>query len=126
MEKVNNPVLISEEDFKLIKPFLGTEIHKTREMSLAFELNRATVVKDGDLPEGVVRLNSRVTILDIALNKPVTLMIVLPRQADMAVRRISVLTPMAAALIGFKVGDEVEWQMPGGLKKFRICEVHNG
>ncbi|WP_276088951.1 GreA/GreB family elongation factor [Pedobacter sp. JY14-1] len=125
MEKVNNPVLISEEDFKLIKPFLGTELHKTPEMSLAFELNRATVVKDAELPSGVVRLNSRVTVLDAALNKLVTLTIVLPRHADIATRKISVLSPMGAALIGFKVGDEVEWQMPGGLKKFVIREVQN-
>lgn len=49
----------------------------------------------------------------------------MPPMADIKTKKISILTPMAAALIGFKQGDSVKWKMPSGLKTYNVLEVHN-
>jgi regulator of nucleoside diphosphate kinase len=49
--------------------------------------------------------------------------LVFPRDADAATRRLSILAPLGTALLGNSEGDEVEWQMPGGVRCFRIQRV---
>jgi hypothetical protein len=50
--------------------------------------------------------------------------VVLPRECGGSAGRISVLAPLGAALLGYRAGDEVEWLMPGGLRRLRIESVH--
>ncbi len=125
MNKEKNPVLLCEEDFRLLKQLVGISLvsDAQEEMTLAYELSRAIVVKDNEFPAQTIRLNSKVQIEDTATQKITELTIVMPPHADIKQRKISILTPMAAALIGFKKGDEVEWRMPSGLKKYKILEV---
>ena len=125
MNKEKNPVLLCEEDFRLLKQLVGISLvnDMEEEMTLAYELSRAIVVKDNALPPDTVRLNSGVQVQDMSTNKITGLTIVMPPHADIKQKKISILTPMAAALIGFRKGDEVEWRMPSGLKKYKILEV---
>lgn len=124
MSKEKNPVLLCEEDFRLLKQLVGISlVNDNEEMTLAYELSRAIVVKDNALPPHTVRLNSQVRVQDMATKKNIDLTIVMPPHADIKQRKISILTPMAAALIGFRKDDEIEWKMPSGLKKYKILEV---
>jgi regulator of nucleoside diphosphate kinase len=125
MTKTNeqNQVIITEEDYNMIRPYIGGQQGKPNEMSLAHELSRATIVKRALLPAYTVKLNSKVSILDIETQKVKEFIIVMPELADMQQNKISVLTPMGTALIGFKKGEEVVWQVPAGLKRFRILDV---
>lgn len=125
METIKNPVIIPEADFNLLKPLIGTTSPGGKEMTLAYELSRATIVKDEDFPADAIRLNSTVKILDLGEQKTMEFTIVLPKLADIKQKKISVVTPMGAALIGFRKGDEVEWKVPAGLKKFLIQDVVN-
>jgi regulator of nucleoside diphosphate kinase len=52
------------------------------------------------------------------------LVLAFPWQADISAQRISVLAPLGTALLGYREGDEVEWVMPGGLRRLRIEKVH--
>lgn len=45
-------------------------------------------------------------------------------EADPARGRISIMAPLARTLIGKKVGDSVEAQLPGGKKRFEILEAN--
>lgn len=125
METQKNPVIISEADYNLLKPLVGTTSPGSKEMTLAYELSRAKIVKDEDFPADAIRLNSKVQILDQEEKKLMEFTIVLPKYADIKEKKISIITPMGAALIGFRKGDEVEWKVPAGLKKFLIQEVIN-
>lgn len=116
-------VILSEEDFNLLKSFVTPTNSDENPMSLAYELGRAEVVKKEELPAERVRIGSRVTIEDTISKAKTTLVIVKPDQADIKQQRVSVLTPIASALIGLKKGDEVEWKMPVGLCKYIILEV---
>jgi regulator of nucleoside diphosphate kinase len=50
---------------------------------------------------------------------------VMPEQADIGQQKVSILSPMGTALIGFRKGEEVLWQVPAGMKRFRILDVVN-
>lgn len=127
MKAEKTPVLLCEEDFRLLKQLVGISLvnNMEEEMTLAYELSRANVVNDDELPPDTIRLNSKVRVEDTATKKITDLSIVMPPHTDIKQKKISILTPMAAALIGFKKGDEVEWKMPSGLKKYKILEVTN-
>ncbi|HTN08656.1 GreA/GreB family elongation factor [Agriterribacter sp.] len=125
MNAEKTPVLLCEEDFRLLKQLVGISLvnDMEEEMTLAYELSRAIVVKDNALPLDTIRLNSKVRVEDTSTQKITDLTIVMPPHADIKQKKISILTPMAAALIGFKKGDEVEWKMPSGLKKYKVLDV---
>jgi regulator of nucleoside diphosphate kinase len=53
------------------------------------------------------------------------LMIVTPDKADIKKRKISIMAPLGTALIGFRQGQKVNWQVPSGKKTFTIMEVIN-
>lgn len=120
-----NPVIVTEEDYKLLLPFINRMPDKNEMMSLAHELKRAIVVKREAFPKHCIRLGSKVSVLDLHTQKTFEFTIVMPENADIKLNRISVLTPMGTALIGFRKSEEVKWKVPAGLKRFRILDVTN-
>lgn len=119
-----NPVLITEEDYEMLKPY-ASRTDKEDEMTLAHELSRAVVVKKEAFPPHAIRINSRVSVLDLETNRLLEFTLVMPANADMRTNKVSILTPMGAALIGFRKAEEVQWKVPAGLKRFRILDVYN-
>lgn len=125
MNTTQAPVLLGKEDFRLLKLLSESFSSRTAptEMTLSHELSRATVVEDDRVPSTCIRLSSRVKIKEIASNREMEFQIVLPASADIQNKRVSVLTPMGAALIGLSKGEKVAWKMPGGMKHFEILDV---
>lgn len=118
----NNPVIITQSDYNLLKPFFS-KIKQSDEMSLSAELSRAVIIKDDAFPAHAIRLNSKVFIAEETSGELMELTIVLPQHADIKQKKVSILTPIAAALIGFRKGELVKWKVPSGLKIFKITEV---
>jgi regulator of nucleoside diphosphate kinase len=73
----------------------------------------------------VVRLNSTVKVKAIDKGTILELVLVTPDKADIRNGRISVMAPIGTALIGFRKGAEVKWDVPAGKKTFMILEVVN-
>lgn len=121
-----NPVVITREDYDLLRPLVGKVADEQDEMSLGHELGRAIIVKKDALPPFTVGLNSKVTVMNIETERIVEFTIVMPEQADIVQHKVSILSPMGTAVIGFRKGEEVCWQVPAGLKRFRILDVVNG
>lgn len=88
--------------------------------NLQQELNRAQIVDSTSIPEGVVVMNSTVSLRDLDLNELETYTLVYPRDADITQNRISILAPVGTAIIGFQVGDIVTWPVPRGEVRLRI------
>jgi len=126
MKDQKNPVVMTEEDYNLLKPYISRLPDKGNDMSLASELHRAVIVKKEAFPPHTVRLNSKVSVLDLETQKVMAFTIVMPKHADIRQHKVSILTPMGTALIGFRKEEEVQWQVPAGLKRFRILDVSNG
>lgn len=91
--------------------------------SLEDELNRAHVVEPTAVPHDVVTMNTRVRVTDIDTNEGKVYTLVFPSEANLEEQKISVLAPIGTAVLGYRVGDTVEWQMPGGIRKLRIEEI---
>lgn len=92
---------------------------------LAQELDRAIISKESELDKSVIRINSTVTIEDVKAKKQMKIQIVLPSSADVKEGKISILAPLSVAIIGFKENDEVDWELPAGIKTLKIVTVSN-
>jgi regulator of nucleoside diphosphate kinase len=92
---------------------------------LRAELERAIIVAPDDIPPGVITMNSVVKVLDLTAGSRREITLVYPHEAQPADGRISVLAPLGTALLGYREGDEVEWLMPGGIRRLRIESVRS-
>lgn len=79
---------------------------------LLYELDRAQVVDDPALPDDVVRMGSSVRYRTGRDERTVTL--VWPAEADIAERRVSVLTPVGTALLGLRAGQSITFRTRDG------------
>jgi regulator of nucleoside diphosphate kinase len=121
------PVL-SEKDFQIIHDLIKNQsaVQQTKEIRyLSEELKKAKIVKDDKIGPDIVQMNSHVQIEDPESGKIMDFQIVLPSQANLQDKKISILAPIGIALIGFKKNQIVEWQMPAGKKTMKITEVNN-
>lgn len=91
---------------------------------LESELVRANVVSREKIPEGVVTMNSRVIFENETTGERREVTLVYPGNADIDAGRISVLVPVGTALLGLRVGQSIDWELPGGEKqRYRVVEV---
>ena len=130
MKKIKKQLLLTKEDFEIIMGYVRTglahQIFGRKEADeLQLELKKARLVDNSALPEDVVRLNSAVTIKDEEEDKVMEVTVVTPEKANIKQRKISILSPIGTALIGFKKGQKVDWRVPAGKKTFCILEVNN-
>lgn len=121
----NIPVIIREDDYHLLKPYLTRSGLAPDDMSLSAELGRAIIVKKDAFPPHAIRINSQVQILEEETGASKCLRIVMPQHANMKENKVSILSPIGAALIGFRKGEAVQWEVPAGLKRFQITDVQN-
>lgn len=91
--------------------------------ALENELDRAQVVKAGNLPSGIVTLHSAVKLRDLDSDEIMSCVLSLPDEADIDKGMVSVLAPIGTAILGYKVQDIVEWPVPAGIRRFRIMKV---
>ena len=120
-----------KDDYNLLVTYLKNRAGKTtfdrqNAEDLFAELKKAKLVSKDEFPADVVRLNSTVRIKPEDRDYVMELMIVTPDKADIKERKISVMSPIGTALIGFRQGENVKWQVPSGKKSFTILEVNNG
>ncbi len=87
------------------------------------EINSAEIVNPNDMPSNVVTMNSIVKMTFLTNNKQTKIQIVYPENANYKENKISILSPVATALIGYQVGDVIEWLVPSGVTKMKIDEI---
>ena len=90
---------------------------------LCEEIQRARIVAPEDMPADVITMNSRARLLDLDEGGKVEYTLVYPQDADFSEGKVSIIAPMGAAMLGYSVGSEIEWAMPGGRKRFRVEAV---
>ena len=90
---------------------------------LAREIERGAVVRPEEIPSDVVTMNSTVRVIDREDGASSVYTIVFPGDADYERGKISILAPLGIALLGYRVGDTVEWRMPGRVRNLRIEEI---
>lgn len=92
--------------------------------SLLDELERAQVVAASEAPPSLVKMNSSVRFEELTTGKRRAVTLVYPENADVSAGRISIFSPVGAALLGLSEGQEIEWELPHGrIARFRVAEV---
>ena len=91
--------------------------------ALAREINRAEKVDSNCIEPEYVTMNSIVQVENIETQRPMTIKIVYPKEADFKKGYVSVLSPLGSALLGYKIGDIVKFDAPKGLVTIKILSV---
>ena len=120
--------VFSSSDYHLLRELILKSKNSTNAKEaglLSQELDRAIVSKEKNIDNSIIRINSFVTIEDVNAKKQMKIQIVLPSMADVKAGKISILAPLSVAIIGFKENDEVDWELPAGIKTLKIIAVGN-
>ena len=115
-------------DYNILRELVKSAKDATniREIALLTqELDRAIVNKEDVFDESIVRMKSKVTVEDLTTKQQMKILIVMPSQSNIKEGKVSILAPICVAIIGFKENDEVEWQLPSGIKTLKIIAVAN-
>lgn len=119
-------IIVNNRDFtKLTQIINDTQAHGGNQYlkNLAAELSNALLLDPEKIPADVITMNTKVSFIDINESEEFVYTIVYPEEADIEQGRLSVLAPIGTALLGYRVGDEIAWSVPAGLKKFRIEKI---
>lgn len=117
-------VLEFTEHARLIE--LADRAHPPVAEFLLEELSRSFIVPDGACATNVVRMGSHVTYREDSTARVRRVTLTYPQQADIAESRISILTPVGAALIGMSIAQTIEWPTPdGGMERITVLDIVN-
>jgi len=117
-------LMIVKRELDLLKKHLkDSNLSAYNKNQLLAELESAKIVKEDELPDDAVCIGSEVEIQEIVSERKYTFQIVLPSQANMKENKMSVFAPIGTALLGYRVGSQVQWEMPDGMKTFNILKV---
>mgnify|MGYP002737531426 FL=1 len=116
-------IYVTSDDRKRLQALLSrpTDTMDRDDVSdLVAEVQRAVVVPASEIPPDVITMNSRARLLDLDQLTTLDYTVVYPENADFAAGRISVVAPIGAAMLGYRVGDEIEWVVPSGPRRLRV------
>ncbi len=108
---------------KMISDILLTEVDGTEHVrALDSEMSRAAVVASDEIPPDVITMRSRVR-LSFGDGEDEEYTLVYPDEADLSENRISVLSPVGTAILGYRAGDVIDWDVPDGSIDIRVKSV---
>ncbi|TKC58463.1 transcription elongation factor GreAB [Pedobacter hiemivivus] len=117
-------IILSTGIFDLLKDHIRRrKLSNYNQEKLVQELRNARQILNKDIPADVVTVNTKVRVKELETGLEFTYIIVPPAKAKNKNHTISILSPIGVAIVGYNQGAELSWEMPEGLKKFRIEEV---
>ena len=110
-------IIVSNADYERLTDLATASLERLPEVAeeLLAEMDRAKVVGDDSVPADVVRMGSTVTFKSDD-GRQLTETLVYPVDEDSDAHRISVMTPVGAALIGLAEGQSISWTARDGRK----------
>lgn len=113
---------LTQDDLERLSDLLQAQ--GGRFAKLEGELARAVVVPRGEIPRDAVTMNSRVVFENETTGERREVTLVYPREADIDAGKISILVPVGTALLGLRVGQSIDWELPSGDKhRYRVIDV---
>jgi regulator of nucleoside diphosphate kinase len=131
MKTKKNKLVLVKDDYELLKGYIHSRLDTLSPESknaeqLHQELKQAMILEnESDLPGDVIRLNSWIAVQETLTGRELQFRLVLPAEANLTKQKLSVFAPLGIALIGYRKGQQVKWEMPAGEKVFYIKEVEN-
>jgi regulator of nucleoside diphosphate kinase len=123
-------ITISDNDYRRLQEIMaqGRRIHlRTNRYlrDLQMELTRAEVLPAIQVPPDVITMESTARLMDLDTERETEFTLVFPDDANPDENKISVLAPIGCAMLGYREGDEFEWETPEGNRRLRVVKVLN-
>lgn len=99
------------------------KVTANEETRLLAELKAAKQVRRRDLPSDIVTVDRKITIKDLNQNREEEYVFVGIAEAKPKKKKYSILSDMALATVGYKVGDIIEWPFKDGERRIEILKV---
>jgi regulator of nucleoside diphosphate kinase len=123
MSQLQN-IILTTGIYDLIKDHIRRKkVTIEEEKLLIHELKKASQVLRRDLPEDIVSVNRKVTYKDHSKNQEKTVVFVGPEKTKISKNKISILSDEGIAMVGYRVGNLVEWPAKKGNLKLEILSV---
>jgi len=126
---MESTIYITEVDLARLRKLIeaardsGVDSNTPYMNKLEDELDRANIVDPKEIAMDAITMRSKVRLKDLESSKEMIYSLVFPNEADVDEGRISVLAPVGTAMIGYRVGDIIEWEVPSGLRRLKVEEV---
>ena len=101
-------------------------LNEARIAEIEDKLSRADVIDPSTLDGDKVKFGAIVELEDMDNGKLVTYRLVGPDESNIKEGKISITSPVARALVGREVGDEVSVQAPGGVRNYEVTDIRWG
>lgn len=86
-------------------------------------LMRATIIDTSNMPKDQAVIGATVTVKDMNTSEEFDYMLVSEEESDFESNKISVTSPVGEALMGHKVGEVVEIEVPAGILEYEIVKI---
>ncbi|MEI7488527.1 MAG: GreA/GreB family elongation factor [Chryseobacterium sp.] len=117
-------IIVTTGIYDAIKDHLRRKkVSKDEENRLTGELRKAKQVLRRDLPSNFVTVDRKVTIKDYTQDFEHEYIFVASTKAKPKKNKYSILSDIALATVGYKVGDVIEWPFKEGERKIEILKV---
>ena len=125
--KKRNIIIITAADHARLSDMIAWRHPGLREReevhALEAELKRAKIVAPDAVPPDVITMNSRAELLDLDTGERMDFTLVFPDEADVAEGKISVLAPVGAGMLGYRVGDTFQRRAPHGVRRLKVIDI---
>ena len=122
-------IYVTNQDLQRLRRVIGSAartsaLDRQHLEMLSAELDRAVIIDDdGDIPPDVIRMRTHVRVRDSSSQQTENYTLVYPWEADVHLNLLSVLAPLGTALLGYREGDHIDWQLPGGVRELHVEKV---
>lgn len=125
---IKKSIQITEFDLQRLNKLLREADHTDYRGSeyldkLRAELDHAQIVPSQAISQEIITMNSIVVLFDLATRKKETYTLVFPEDADISQGKISILAPIGTAMLGYRIGDTFEWQVPAGKRRLKVKRI---
>jgi regulator of nucleoside diphosphate kinase len=121
-------IYVTEQDYRRLTGLIeitrernGVDIEYLN--TLEAQLDRAEIVDPKRIPANVITMRSKVRLKDLVNGETKIYSLVFPTEANFSEGKISVLAPIGTAILGYKLGDSIEWPVPSGVRKLKVDEI---
>lgn len=123
---MSRQIYITENDRLRLKKLISNALLEGLQSDKSFgelncEIEKAKIVEIEDLPKDIITMNSKILIVMNGNEEEVTL--VYPQDADLIEDKISILSPIGTAILGYREGDTIQWAVPSGSIEIHIQKI---
>jgi regulator of nucleoside diphosphate kinase len=125
---VAKDIYITKADKAKLKEIIEAELKSSHMLDKSMkkldeEINNAHVVDSDAIPRDLITMNSSVVLHLNDEDKDIEASLVYPEDADWSAGKLSILSPIGTAILGYREGDSVEWEVPSGKTEITIKKI---